>query len=158
MVTENITLTNGEIVDIDILRHPGAAAMVPLLDRETVVLIRQYRHAVGGYIWEIPAGTLAPEESPLVCAKRELIEETGFSANAWHKLGEITPVPSYSDERIHIFLAEDLMPAEQNLDNDEMLDVHKIRFDDAIKMIYKGEIQDSKTINGLLMARGRVKG
>jgi len=71
MVTENITLANGETVDIDILRHPGAAAMVPLFDRETVVLIRQYRHAVGGYIWEIPAGTLDPKESPpCLCKKR----------------------------------------------------------------------------------------
>jgi len=97
---------------------------------------------------------LIRKNPPLVCAKRELIEETGFSANTWQKLGQITPVPAYSDERIHIFLAEDLTPAKQNLDKDEMLDVHKIRFDDAIEMIYKGEIQDSKTINGLLMVKG----
>ncbi len=157
MVTENITLSNGVTVDIDILRHPGAAAIVPLFEKDTVVLIRQYRHAVGGNIWEIPAGTLEPEESPLVCAKRELIEETGFAADSWQKLGEITPVPAYSDERIHLFLATDLTPAPQNLDEDEMLKVHKIRFDQAMEMISKGEIQDSKTINGIFLASRCLK-
>lgn len=149
LLTENITLENGVTVDIDLIRHPGAAAIVPFYDKETVILIRQYRHAVGGYIWEIPAGTLDPSESPISCAKRELIEETGFSADTWQKLGEITPVPGYSDERIHIFLARDLSPAEQNLDKDEVLKVHKVRLDRAMEMIRKGEIQDSKTINGL---------
>ncbi len=152
MVTENITLSNGETIDIDILHHPGAAAIVPLFDKDTVILIRQYRHAVRDYIWEIPAGTLDSDEAPLACAKRELTEETGFSAGVWQKLGEITPVPGYSDERIHIFLAGHLTPVGQNLNKDEQLSVHKIRLDEAMTMVYKGEIQDSKTINGLFMA------
>jgi len=152
LVSENITLDNGETIDIDILRHPGASAMIPLYGEDTLILLRQYRHAVGGYIWEIPAGTHQPPESPLACAKRELIEETGFSAAEWQSLGEITPVPAYADERIHIFLARELAPAKQNLDRDEMLDVHQISFDDAVKMIHRGEIQDSKTIAGLFMA------
>ena len=154
LVTENIILPNEVAIDIDILRHPGASAIVPLSHKNTVILIKQYRHAIGEYIWEIPAGTLDPEESPMACAKRELTEETGFSANQWRKLGEITPVPGYSDERIHIFLATDLTPAKQNLDKDEVLNVHEIGFDQGIKMIYKGEIQDSKTIAGLFMAKG----
>ena len=83
---------------------------------------------------------------------RELIEETGFSARTWKKLGVITPLPGYSDERIHIFLATDLTPAEQNLDMDEILHVHEIRFDDAVEMVQRGEIEDGKTISGLFMA------
>ena len=125
MVTENITLPNGANVDLDLIRHPGASAIVPMMDEHTVVLIKQYRHAVGGFIWEIPAGTLDPDEMPTTCAKRELVEEIGFSAGSLQKLGEITPVPAYSDERIHIFLATDLTAAQQRLDQDELLNVHK---------------------------------
>ncbi|MCP4353383.1 MAG: NUDIX hydrolase [Desulfobacterales bacterium] len=157
ITTENITLSNGVTVDIDILRHPGASAIVPLSEKNTVILIRQYRHAVGDYIWEIPAGTLNPGELPIACAKRELVEETGFSAGEFQKLGEITPVPGYSDERIHIFLATGLEPAEQNLDMDELLNVHEIEFDKTIDMIRNGVIQDCKTISGLYMARDLLK-
>ncbi len=152
IVKENITLANGVSSDMDIIRHPGASAIIPLSDKNTIILIKQYRHAIGNYIWEIPAGTLDHDEPPIECAKRELIEETGYSANQWQKLGEIISVPGYSDERIHIFLANDLVPARQNLDKDEMLDVHEIKFDDAMEMIHRGEIQDSKSICGLFMA------
>ncbi|MBC8420962.1 MAG: NUDIX hydrolase [Desulfobacterales bacterium] len=152
LVRENVTLENGVTIDLDIIRHPGASAIVPLTENNTLFMIKQYRHAAGGFIWEIPAGTLDPNESPLECAKRELVEETGFSANKWQKLGEITPVPGYSDERIHIFCATDLAPARQDLDMDEILHVHEVRFDDAIAMIQRGEIQDGKTISGLFMA------
>ena len=152
IVKENITLANGVSSDMDIIRHPGASAIIPLSDKNTIILIKQYRHAIGNYIWEIPAGTLDHDEPPIECAKRELIEETGYSANQWQKLGEIISVPGYSDERIHIFLAYDLVPARQNLDKDEMLDVHEIKFDDAMEMIHRGEIQDSKSICGLFMA------
>ena len=151
MVSENVTLENGVSVDMDIIHHPGASAIVPVSD-DTVVLIKQYRHAIGDYIWEIPAGTLDPNETVIECAKRELIEETGYSAHVWQKLGEITPVPGYSDERIHLFLASELVTAKQNLERDELLYVHEVRFKDAMDMIYKGEIQDSKTICGLFMA------
>ena len=152
LTRENITLDNGATIDIDIIRHPGASAIVAVSDDNKVVLIKQYRHAVGGYIWEIPAGTLNPQESPLACANRELIEETGFSARNWQKLGEITPVPGYSDERIHLFLAKELSPAVQKLDHDEMLNVHPVPFEEAIEMIHSGKIQDAKSITGLMMA------
>jgi ADP-ribose pyrophosphatase len=149
---ENITLPNGVTLNIDIIRHPGASAIVPMSDVGEVVLVRQYRHAVGGFIWEIPAGTLEKGEPPLACARRELVEETGFSAQVFHKLGEIVPVPGYSDERIHLFLAKGLQPASQNLDRDELLDVHQVPFDEAINMIKRGEIVDGKSIAGLLLA------
>jgi 8-oxo-dGTP pyrophosphatase MutT (NUDIX family) len=149
---ENVTLENGVTVDLDIVRHPGASAIVPLFPDDTVILIKQYRHAIGNFIWEIPAGTLDPDETPIECAKRELIEESGFSANTWQRLGEIIPVPGYSDERIHIFLATDLLPSNQDLDEDEMLDIHKVKRVEAVRMIHKGLIQDAKTISGLFLA------
>ena len=132
LVREKVTLENGVTVDLDIVRHPGAAAMVPLMENGTLLMIRQYRHALGGFIWEIPAGTLNPGETPLTCAKRELVEEIGYSADTWHKLGEITPVPGYSDERIHIYCAMDLSPAIQQLDRDEILNVHEVGFDPTL--------------------------
>lgn len=156
LVRENITLENGVTVDIDIIHHPGASAIVPVTESNTLLMIKQYRHAAGDFIWEIPAGTLDPDENPLHCAKRELIEETGFSAGEWKKLGEITPLPGYSDERIHIFLATDLTPAEQDLDVDEILHVHEIGFDDAVGMVHRGEIEDGKTISALFMAKLRL--
>lgn len=151
IVTENITFSNGVSSDIDIIRHPGASAIIPLSDKNTLILIKQYRHAIEKYIWEIPAGKIDDDEPPIECAKRELIEETGYSAKNWQKMGEIIPVPGYSDERIHLFVANDLVPAKQNLDKDELLDVHEIKFNDAMEMIHRGEIQDSKTICGLFM-------
>lgn len=154
---ENITLDNGVTLDMDVIRHPGASAIVPLINGTEVVLIKQYRHAIGNFIWEIPAGTLDLDEEPIECARRELTEETGFSTHTLEKLGEITPVPGYSDERIHIFLARNLEPARQNLDKDEVLNVHHLEFTDALEMIHKGEIQDGKTICGLLMAARRLK-
>ena len=156
LLRENVTLKNGVTVDLDIIHHPGASAMVPLSRKNAVILIRQYRHAIGDFIWEIPAGTLGPLETPIDCAKRELIEEIGFSANAWEKLGEITPVPGYSNERIHIFLATDLVPASQKLDKDEILDIHEVELDDAMQMIHTGKIQDGKTIAGLFMSFHRL--
>jgi ADP-ribose pyrophosphatase len=152
LLKENVTLDNGVTIDLDVINHPGASAIIPFPHKDAVTMIKQYRHAVRDIIWEIPAGTLDPHESPLECAKRELIEETGFSANVWEKIGEIIPVPGYSNERIHIFLAADLMPAQQNLDKDEVLDVHEVALNTAIEMIYEGKIRDSKTICGLFMA------
>ena len=157
LVRENVTLTNGVTVDLDMIHHPGASAMVPFCDKSNIILIRQYRHAIGSCIWEIPAGTLDSDETPLECAKRELIEETGFSASIWQKMGEITPVPGYSDERIHMFLAANLVSSEQNLDKDEMLNVNEVHLDHAIEMIYNGKIQDSKTIAGIFMATHWLK-
>jgi ADP-ribose pyrophosphatase len=142
---------------MDIICHPGASAVVPLCDNNTLILVKQYRHAVGDYIWEIPAGTLDTGETHLQCAKRELTEETGFTAEVWEKLGEITPAPGYSDDRTHIFLASHLVPTRRNLDGDEIIDVHKVRLVDVIEMIRKNVIQDGKTISGFFMASLRLK-
>ncbi len=157
VVRENITLDNGATVDFEFVQHPGAAAVVPVLNHSQIVLINQYRHALRETIWEIPAGTLDKRESALVCAQRELIEETGYRAAAWETLAEITPVPGYSNERIHLFLARDLSPARQDLDADEVLQVHVVEFEKAMEMILRGEIRDGKTICGLLLAQPRLK-
>lgn len=162
VLCDNITLENGRSVDMDIIRHPGAAAMVALDQDKNVILLKQYRYAVDQYIWEIPAGTLDDGESGLACAQRELIEEAGVRAETWHKLGEIVPVPGYSDECIQIFLALDLKPDTQSLDADEVLAPHKFPFSKALDMIYTGDIMDAKSIAGLsltahwLQAAGRI--
>ena len=158
LIRENITLENGTTTDVEFIEHPGAAAIIPFLDENRIVLLKQYRHALKKYIWEIPAGTLDPQEEIISCAKRELIEETGYSASGWQMLGEITPVPGYSDERIHIYLATELQPAEQHLDADEVIQVQEVKFNKALEMIGNGEIQDAKSIAGLLMASAWLKG
>lgn len=153
LVRENVTLDNGTTTDLDFIEHPGAAAIVALTGENDVVLVRQYRHALGRYIWEIPAGTLDPGEPVLDCARRELAEETGYAAAEWRMLGEITPVPGYSDERIHLFLATGLSEAAQRLDADEVLEAQGRPLAEAAAMIARGEIQDAKSICALLLAQ-----
>jgi ADP-ribose pyrophosphatase len=153
---ETITLENDETVTLEVIRHPGAAAIVAMTDTGALLLLRQYRHAVGGTIWEIPAGTLNDGESPEDCARRELIEETGYAARTWKRLGEITPVPGYSDERIHLFLATDLSPDRQRLDRDELIQVRSVSVKDALAMIDDGRIQDAKSIAALALAHRRL--
>jgi ADP-ribose pyrophosphatase len=157
ITVENVTFPNGFNVDLEILRHPGASAVVPLLDADRVVMLKQYRHAIGDFMWEIPAGTFDGREDPLVCARRELTEETGYAAGTWQALGAITPVPGYSDERIHLFLARDLAPAAQHLDKDEVLEVHPLPLAQVVSMIMEGQIQDAKTIAGIFFTLNRLK-
>ena len=157
LIRENVTLENGTTTDVEFIEHPGATAVIPFLDDKRIVLLKQYRHALKKTIWEVPAGTLDPREEIISCAKRELIEETGYSAGQWHRLGEITPVPGYSNERIHIFLATGLQPADQNLDEDEVIQVQAVDFLKAIEMIGDGEIQDAKSIAGLFLASQWLK-
>jgi ADP-ribose pyrophosphatase len=152
---EKVTLPNGVIKNREVVRHPGAAAMVPLLDDGNVLLIKQYRHAVGQFVWEIPAGTLEPEEDPISCAQRELMEETGYEAAAFDKITAIWPAPGYTDERIHLFLATGLKKAEQKLEDDEVLEIQPTPLNKAVEMIGTGEIQDGKTIIGLLLTSMR---
>ena len=153
MVREKVSLANGADSELEVIEHPGAAAIVPFIDTDHILMLRQYRHAVKTNLWEIPAGTLDPQESVLICAQRELVEETGYRAADWQEIGEIVPVPGYSNERIHIFLARDMTEEEQNLDEDEIIEVHRFAFDEAIAMIRRGEIQDAKTISGLFLAQ-----
>lgn len=155
---DDVTLENGVRMDLEVIRHPGASAIVALTDSREILLLKQYRYAVGGFIWEIPAGTISGAEPPLECARRELTEETGYAAGTWKKLGEIIPVPGYSDERIHLFLALDLEEKTQNLDEDEILAVHKISCEEVLAMAAGGKIQDAKTLSALFLALKTITG
>src|SRR5712692_3863104 len=117
---DTVTLPNGLTVDLEVVRHPGAAAVVPLKDDGTVILIRQYRHAAGGYIYEIPAGKLHPGEDPKLCAARELEEEVGYRADSFELLVSILTTPGFTDEVIHIYEGTGLSIAKQNLEHDEV--------------------------------------
>ena len=149
LVSESVTLDNGTTTAMDFVVHPGATAIIAMLDDRRLLLLKQYRHSLRNHIWEIPAGTIDGRESVLNCAKRELIEETGYAAAHWQNIGVITPVPGYSDERIHLFLATDLTPAAQDLDQDEIIRVYEVELDEALEMIKSGEIQDAKSIVGI---------
>ena len=153
---DTVTLPNGVTIDLEIVRHPGAAAVVPLKDNGTVVLIKQLRHAAGGFIYEIPAGKLDRGEDPLHCAARELEEEVGYIAGRLERLTSILTAPGFTDEVIHIYKATGLTAGRQQLDRDEILEVLEISLEEALKMIEAGTIRDAKTIVGLqLVSRGR---
>jgi ADP-ribose pyrophosphatase len=149
---EEVELPNGVTVALEVVRHSGAAALVPVANDGCVILVRQFRHAAGGFILEIPAGTLEAGEDPSQCAARELGEETGLVAGELLPLGSILTAPGFCDERVHLFLARDLSPAVQQLDFDEVLSVERVPIERALEMITAGEIQDAKTIAGLHLA------
>ena len=152
---ERVTLPNGHTVDLDIVRHPGAAAVVPFLGEEEVLLIRQYRHAAGGTILEVPAGKLDGEE-PEVCAARELEEETGYRPGRLERLGSILTTPGFTDERIHLFAAHDLERGTRALEEAEVIEVVPVRLEEALRMIWAGELVDGKSVAALLHAAHRV--
>ena len=146
---DTVPLPNGVTVDLETIRHPGAAAVVPIKEDGTVVLIRQFRHAAGGFIYEIPAGKLAPGEDPLHCAARELEEEVGYRAVSFELLSSIFTAPGFADEVIHVYKATGLTMGRQQLDRDEVLDVIEMSLPEAITNIENGTIRDAKTIVGL---------
>lgn len=151
--SEEITLPNGRDTEMAMVRHPGSTAIVPLLDDQTVVMTRQYRHAIGDYILEVPAGTLDPGETPATCAARELEEETGYRAGKLKPLSMVHILPAYSDEKIHLFLAQGLAPSRQNLDADEIIQVQKYPLRKILQMIEAGTITDGLTIIAILTAQ-----
>lgn len=155
---ETVTLPNGATAELEIITHPGAAAVVPMKDETTVVMIRQYRHAVGGFIYEIPAGKLHPGEDPRECAVREVEEEIGYKVGNLEPLLSFFTTPGFTNEVIHIFLGKDLQPGTQDLGADEVLEVLEMPIGKAIALIKEGTIRDGKTIIGLQMAYLQLKG
>jgi ADP-ribose pyrophosphatase len=140
---------------LEMLRHPGAAAVVPFLDPPggadpRVVLIRQFRHAADGYIWEVPAGRLDCDEPAEACAERELEEETGMRPRRLERLTTIYTTPGFTDERIHLFLADGLEPGAEHREADEFMELHTLRWSEVLGMIERGEIVDGKTLVSLL--------
>lgn len=146
---DTVTLPNGLTVDLEMVRHPGAAAVVPLKEDGTVILIKQFRHAAGGFIYEIPAGKLHPGEDPKACAARELEEEIGYRAGSLELLSSIFTAPGFTDEVIHIYKATAMTKGRQHLDRDEVLEVVEMPLQEAMAMIRVGTIRDAKTMVGL---------
>lgn len=154
---DTVLLPNGKTSKREIVEHRGAVAMVPMLDRDTVILVRQYRRAAGRSLLEIPAGTLDPNEEVEACAKRELAEEINYAAGRMTKLFRSFMAPGYSTEVIHTFLALDLTPTAGHTDEDEFLEILPTPFAEALNMIQTGAIIDAKSISGLLYAERVLK-
>lgn len=156
LTVEDATLPNGHVTPLEIVRHPGAAAIAALDDTGGVTLIRQYRHAVGGYLWEVPAGKLDPGETPASCAARELGEEVGLAASHLEHVGSVVTCPGFCDEVIHLFVATGLTAVAANRGADEIIEcVSSIPIRDALAMVRRGEIRDAKTIAALLQVELR---
>ena len=156
-VAEDVTLPNDSRAEMAYVRHPGSTAIVPLLDDSKVIMERQYRHPVRDYLFEIPAGTMDPGETALACAQRELIEETGYTADEFIELGKVHILPAYSDELICVYLARGLSLSEQRLDPDEIISVVEYPLDEALQMIETGRITDALTILALQRASFYLK-
>ena len=151
---DTVRFPNGVTGELEMIRHSGASAVVPLLEMpgepEKVLLIRQYRYAAAGFLFEIPAGRLEDGETPENCAHRELKEETGYTAGRMVALTAIYTTPGFTDEIIHLFLATDLSPGKSALEADEILELKAVPMSEALEMIQAGEIRDGKTISALL--------
>jgi len=152
---DSVRFPDDSVGQLEILRHPGASAVVPFLDpprgpEPRVVLIRQFRHAADGFIWEIPAGRLDAGESPEACARRELEEETGMRAQRLERLTTIYTTPGFTDERIHLFLAEGLEPGAEHRETDEFMELHTLRWSEVLRLVESGEVVDGKTLVSLL--------
>ncbi len=154
--SERVALPNGQTLVLDVVRHPGAAAVVPFLSDDEVLLIRQYRHAAGGMILEVPAGKLDDGETPEVCARRELQEEAGQRAGRIEALGWIWTTPGFTDEKIHLFAAFDLAPVPRHLDDDEIIEIVPTSLSRALELVWCGEINDAKSAMALLHAARHV--
>lgn len=156
-----VEFPNGKTGELELFRHPGASAVVPFVsdprgDNPQILLIRQYRYAAGGYLYEIPAGRLDPGEDPADCARRELREETGCSAESLQHLYTMYTTPGFTDEKIHIFLASGLTHGQTAHEDDEFLTVETVELSRALEMIRSGELKDGKTALGILFAAGFV--
>ena len=152
---DTVRFPDGSEGEIEMIRHSGASAVVPVLSDEPaadpeILLIRQFRHAADGVIWEVPAGRLDPGEDPETCARRELIEETGVAAGRLAHLTTIFTTPGFTDERIHLFVARDLTPGQHRREADEFMETHSLRLSRIMAMLASGEIVDGKTVAALL--------
>ena len=152
---DTVRFPDESVGEMEMIRHSGASAVVPVLsdgaaaDPE-ILLIRQFRHAADGVIWEVPAGRLDPGESPEACARRELEEEAGATAGRLERLTTIYTTPGFTDERIHLFVARDLVPGPHQREADEFIETHRVPLSRALAMIRSGEISDGKTVVSLL--------
>ena len=155
---DTVRFPNGNTGTLEMVRHPGAAAVLPFLDDPAttadprVVLIRQFRHAAGGYIWEVPAGKLDAGEAddPARCAARELAEETGYTARRFERLTTIYTTPGFTDERIHLFAAYELEAGTSEREADEFLEIHAVPWTEVLRKVQSGELMDGKSLAAIL--------
>jgi len=158
---DTVSYPDGTSGELEMIRHPGAAAVLPVLSADDaadpqLLLIRQYRYAAGGSIWEIPAGRLEPGESPEECARRELLEEAGATARRWKRLTTVYTTPGFTDERIHLFAAFDLVvkPESQRREPDEFMELKAMPTSQVLGMVRDGELVDGKTAVAVLFFAG----
>ncbi|ESQ12278.1 MAG: NUDIX hydrolase [Thiohalocapsa sp. PB-PSB1] len=149
---QQVRLPNGREVELEVIRHPGGAAAVALDERKRVCLLRQYRHAAGGWLWELPAGKIDPGEAPAATAERELAEEAGVFAASWDSLGCLHSSPGVFTEVIHLYLARGLNEVDLGHEADEIIEVHWLPLVDALTWCADGKITDAKTLIGLYRA------
>lgn len=147
---DEVSLPDGKTTNREVVEHAGAVAVVPVNEKGDLLLVRQYRYAVGMTLLEIPAGKLRPGEDYASCAERELIEETGYKPSNLKHMISFYSTPGFTNEQIHLFLATDLTLKKQNLDEDEFIDVETVSLKEALGMILSGEICDAKSIAGIL--------
>ncbi len=156
---DTVRFPNGSTGELEMIRHPGAAAVIPFLsdpagDDPQIMLLKQYRYAAEGFLYEIPAGRLDPGEKPIDCARRELMEETGCSTERIEHLYTFYTTPGFIDERIHAFIAVGLTRGESQRETDEFITVETMTLSHALGLIEKGEIKDAKTALSILYAAG----
>lgn len=150
---DQVLLPDGKITNLDVVSHPGAVTLVPVDSQGRILFVRQYRHAVGKMLLELPAGTLDPGEQPNICALREVREETGMSAAKLEHIGEFFLAPGYSTEFMYIYLATGLQPDPLPGDEDEFITVEPMAIDDVPELISQGKIRDAKSLAALLLAK-----
>ena len=149
---DRVALSNGQEATLESIRHPGAAAALPFVDEETVLLIRQYRHAMGGFILEVPAGKLDPGELPETCAQREVEEEVGYRAGRLVDLGAIFTTPGFTDEVIWLYEAHDLTKTALAREADEVIENVRMTLPEAVEATLDGRIRDAKSVAAILRA------
>lgn len=153
LTTDEVRLPNGHLASLEVVHHPGGAATVAIDAQQRVCLLRQYRYVADGWLWELPAGKLEPDEPPLVTAQRELLEEAGVRAREWHGLGSYFSSPGIFTEVLHLFLATEVTPAAVAHEQAEVIEVHWLPFTEACEWAESGRLRDGKTAMGLLRAR-----